>query len=176
MTAPETVFTGRKFEVERRAVQIKGVTHLFDIIVHPGAAVILPVLPDGRLVLIHVYREAVRQELLELPAGTIDPGETPAACAARELAEETGYRAGRVAPLVDCFSSPGILNEHMHGFVATELVPGPTALESGEQIRTTIMTLADALAAVQTGRIVDGKTVLMLLYYDRFVRRAGGAA
>lgn len=176
MTAPETVFTGRKFEVERRAVQINGATHIFDIVVHPGAAVILPILPDGRLVLIQAYREAVRQELIELPAGTIDPGETPAACAVRELAEETGYRAGRIEPLVDCYSSPGILNEHMHGFVATDLTSGPTALDAGEQIRTTIMTLADALAAVQAGRITDGKTVLMLLYYDRFVRRAGGAA
>jgi ADP-ribose pyrophosphatase len=170
VTASETVFQGRKFEVQRRAVEIAGTAHVFDIVTHPGAAVILPVLDDHRIVLIHNYREAVRTELLEVPAGTIDPGESAQTCAGRELTEETGYTAGSVTPLVDCYSSPGILNERMYGFLATDLTPGPTAHESGEQIRVTTTTLDEALEGIRTGRILDGKTILMLLYYERFIR------
>lgn len=170
----QTIFTGKRFRVERRAVDVAGVPHLYDIIVHPGAAVILPILDDGRVLLIHNYRVAVGQELLELPAGTLDNGEPPAACAARELAEETGYRAGRLVPLVSFYSTPGILNERMHVFVATQLTPGPTAHEAGEQIRLAPLTHAEALAAIRAGRITDGKTILALLYYDRFGDGAGG--
>lgn len=166
----EIVFAGRKFYVERRPVDAGGARRMFDIVVHPGAAVILPVLADGRIVLIHNYRVTIGAELLELPAGTLDNGEAPEVCAVRELAEETGYRAGRLVPLVTCYSSPGIMTERMHSFLATELTPGPTAHEAGEQIRVTAMTLPDALAAVHAGRIPDGKTILTLLYYDRFVR------
>lgn len=170
MTNRETVFTGRKFHVERRTFELGGTPHVHDIIVHPGAAVILPVLDDGRVVLIHNYREAVGEELLELPAGTLDAGEAPVACAARELAEETGYRARRLEPLVSFYSTPGILTERMHVFVATELTPGPPALEAGEQIRLAPLPQAEALSAVRDGRISDGKTILALLYYDRLVR------
>lgn len=174
MSASETVFEGRKFGVERRKVEINGRPHVFDIVRHPGAAVVLPILADGRIVLIHNYRVAVGQELLEVPAGTIDNAEPAIECAARELAEETGYRAGRLTPLVTCFSSPGILSERMEAFLATELTPGPTAHESGEQIRVTTMSLGDALDAIRGGKITDGKTILTVLYYDRFIRGEGG--
>ncbi len=172
----KTVFAGKKFHVERRETAVDGKPHAWEVIVHPGAAVILPVLPDGRIVLIRNYRVAVDEELLELPAGTLDDQEPPEACAARELAEETGYRAGRLAPLVTFYSTPGILNECLHTFVATDLTPGPTAHENGEQIRVTPMTLADALQAIRDGKISDGKTILSLLYYDRFVRGEGSPA
>lgn len=167
------VFEGRKFDVERREFDTRGRHHVYDIILHPGAAVILPVLDDGQLVLIHNYREAVEQELLEVPAGTLDDLEQPEACAARELAEETGYRAARLEPLLTFFSTPGILNERMYLFLALGLTPGPTAHEAGEQIRTTIMSLDEALAGISAGRITDGKTIVALLYYDRFVRGKG---
>jgi ADP-ribose pyrophosphatase len=173
LSDPTTVFTGKKFRVERRELDMQGVPHVYDIIVHPGAAVILPVLDDGRLLLIHNYRVAVGQELLELPAGTLDPGEPPAACAARELAEETGYRAGHLEPLVSFYSTPGILTERMHVFLATKLAPGPTAREAGEQIRLAPLPPAEALAAIHAGQISDGKTILALLYYERF-RQGGG--
>lgn len=164
----ETVFEGYRFRVERRRFRVGERSHVHDIVVHPGAAVILPLLPDGQVVLIHNYRVAAGGELLELPAGTLDPGEAPEVCAARELAEETGYRAGRLVPLVTFYSTPGILTERMHAYLATELTPGPTAHESGEHIRVRPMPRAAALDAVRTGRIVDAKTILTLLYYDRF--------
>jgi ADP-ribose pyrophosphatase len=170
------VFESRKFRVQRREFEAGGAHHVFDIILHPGAAVILPVLDDGRLVLIRNYRVAVGEELLELPAGTLDGAEPPEACAARELAEETGFRAGRIEPLVSFFSTPGILTQRLHTFVATDLRPGTAARETGEQIDVTPMKLDDALAAVRAGRITDGKTILALLYYDRFVRGEGSGA
>ncbi|MBP7745096.1 MAG: NUDIX hydrolase [Phycisphaerae bacterium] len=154
---------------------MRGTPHHYDIIVHPGAAVILPVLDDGRLVLIRNYRVAVGEELIELPAGTLEPGEAPATCVVRELAEETGYRAGQVTPLVSFYSSPGILTERMHTFVATQLTPGPMELDAGEEIEVTTLTLAEALSAVRAGRITDGKTILALLYYERFACERGRA-
>lgn len=176
MSDQTAVFTGRKFRVERREFVVNGVPHVYDIIVHPGAAVILPVLDDRRLVLIHNYRVAVGEELLELPAGTLAAGELPEQCAERELAEETGYRAGRLEPLVSFYSTPGILTERMHVFLATQLVAGPAACEAGEQIRLAPTPHLEALVAIRDGRIIDGKTILSLLYYDRFVRGGGGGA
>ncbi len=165
---------GRKFRVERWAFDVNGRHLEHDIVVHPGAAVILPVLPDERIVMIYNYRVATGGELLELPAGTLDPGEDPVTCAARELTEETGYRAGRIVPLLSFYSSPGIVSERLHTFLATDLTPGATAHEGTEQIRVAPMTLADALAAIRDGRICDAKTIAALLYYERFVRRQGG--
>lgn len=169
------VFEGHRFRVERRAYAVRGISHHYDIIVHPGAAVILPVLDDGQLVLIRNYRVAVGEELIELPAGTLEPGEAPATCVVRELAEETGYRAGQVTPLVSFYSSPGILTERMHTFVATQLTPGPMELDAGEEIEVTTLTLAEVLSAVRAGRITDGKTILALLYYERFACERGRA-
>ncbi|GAG48053.1 unnamed protein product, partial [marine sediment metagenome] len=145
----------------------------YDLLVHPGAAVVLPLLADGQVLLIRNYRFAVDQELLELPAGTLDPPEPPEECARRELAEETGYRAGKLEPLVSFYSTPGMCNEQMHAFVASELVLGETELEPGERIENVPMEYAEALRAIGDGRITDGKTILTLLYYDRFVREQG---
>lgn len=167
---PDILFAGRRFRVVRRRFDVQGREHVHEIVRHPGAALVLPVLEDGRLVLIHNYRPAVEAELLEIPAGTLDPGEAPAECAARELTEETGYRAERLEPLLSFYSTPGILDERMHLFQATGLSPGPTAHESSEQIRVVTMTLEEALEAVRQGRVTDGKTIVALLYYDRFVR------
>jgi ADP-ribose pyrophosphatase len=171
-----TVFTGRKFRVESRTIDPGGAPRDFEVVVHPGAAVILPVLDDGRVLLIHNYRIAVGRELLELPAGTLDDGETPATCAARELAEETGYRAGKLQALTSFFTSPGILTERIHAFLATGLTPGPMAHEAGEQIRLAPLTPTDTWRAIRDGRICDGKTILTLLYYDRYIRDLGPEA
>ena len=166
----ETVFESRRFRIERRLFEHDGRTHVHDVMVHPGAAVVLPVLGDGRVVLIANYRVAVDEELLEVPAGTLDPDEPPEACAARELAEETGYRAGRIEHVATFYSTPGILSERMYTYLATDLTPGPTAHEPSERIRLVPLTQADALEAVRDGRIRDAKTMVVLLYYDRFLR------
>ncbi|MBU0617863.1 MAG: NUDIX hydrolase [Planctomycetes bacterium] len=150
----------------------QGKNRRYDRIVLPGAAVALPILDDGRVVLINNHRFAVGQRLLELPAGMLDGDEPPIECARRELCEETGYRAGRLEPLLSFFSTPGICNEELHAFLATELVSGETTREPGERIENAPMRVEEALEAIGDGRIKDAKTIVTLLYYDRYVRTA----
>jgi ADP-ribose pyrophosphatase len=165
------VYEGRKFTVEQIGARTRdGETHQYDVVRHPGAAVILPIMDDGRALLISNHRIAVGCDLLELPAGTIDPPEPAIECARRELAEETGYTAAEMAPLVSFYSSPGICNELLHAFVATGLTAGDSALEPGEWIEPAPMKLEESLAAIEAGRITDGKTIVTLMYYDKFAR------
>jgi ADP-ribose pyrophosphatase len=162
----EVLLEATKFRVERRQYAIAGRSPATrEIVVHPGAVVILPLLDDKCIVLIHNYRYTVEQELIELPAGTLEPPEPPLACAGRELEEETGYRAGRIEPLGQFYTTPGITDERMHCFVAYDLTEVGQRLEGGEQIRTEIVALATALDWIRQGRILDGKTIALLLRY-----------
>ena len=165
----ETLLQARRFRVDRvRQTFSDGSCHEREVIRHPGAVVILPILPDGRICLIRNYRVAVDQWLLELPAGTLEPDEPPLTTAGRELIEETGYRAASVQPLCEFFMSPGILQERMHAFVATGLVPGETAREAGEQIVNQLMTPAEIDESLRKNEIQDAKTIATLLYFLRF--------
>jgi ADP-ribose pyrophosphatase len=167
----EILFTARKFRVERRVqVTPDGRTHEREVVVHPGAVTILPIFSDGRICLIRNYRVAVDETLLELPAGTLDTGEDPAETAYRELIEETGYRARHFERMCEFFMSPGILHERMVVFVATDLQPGETALEAGEEIEPLVVTWDEAIKLVETGGIRDAKSIAALLYYERFRR------
>ncbi len=165
MSEPTILLRSRKFYVERVAFR----SHEYDVIRHAGAAVILPVLADGRVVLLENQRAAVGGPLLELPAGTLDPPESPAACAARELREETGYSAGRLEPLLQFFSAPGFCTELLHAFLATELRPGAHQREATEEMELVEWPLTAALEAVRTNRIRDAKTIAVLLYYAAYV-------
>ncbi len=159
----EIVFTARRFSVVRIAEPEVGRDR--EVVEHPGCVVVIPLVAPGVVCLVEVVRVAVGATLLELPAGTLDRVETLAAAAARELAEETGYRAGRLTPLGALWMSPGILHERMHLFVAEDLVPGPQALEPGEQIRTRVVPVAEAVAMCLDGQIQDAKTVAGLLLW-----------
>jgi ADP-ribose pyrophosphatase len=140
-----------------------------EVCVHPGAVVILPILPDGRVVLIRNRRYAIGgQILVELPAGTLEKNEDPMNCAGRELLEETGYLAGRLKPLGNFFSSPGILSEKLFAFAAYDLEQKKAALEEGEEIEIMPTPFDDAVLMIKDGRIHDGKTIATLLMYDRF--------
>lgn len=162
----QIAFAGRKFRVEVSSYEgPDGATHRLEVIRHPGAAVILPLLDDGRLVLIKNHRRAIQRELLELPAGTLDPRETPEQCALRELKEETGYSAQRIEPLISFYSTPGICDERMHVFVAQNLQPGRTKFDEGEEIQLWPLAFDEALAAIRDGQIADAKTIVALLYY-----------
>ena len=125
MNNPEILFQGQRFRVER-AVQTMpdGSRHVREVVRHPGAVVILPLLDDGRVCFVRNYRVAVGQTLIELPAGTLEPDEDPAETALRELAEETGYRAGRMEHLITFCMSPGILDEQMHLYLADGIAAG----------------------------------------------------
>jgi ADP-ribose pyrophosphatase len=166
---PEILLATSRFNVVRQWHQTPdGGLHARETILHPGAVTIIPVLADDHIVLIRNFRPAVGRTLIELPAGTLEPGEDPLLAAGRELEEETGYRAGKIEPLCQFFMSPGILRERMHLFVATELASGPTRLDAGEEIEPLAVNWAEALAMAGDGRIEDAKTLVGLLWYQRW--------
>lgn len=176
MKEGEILLKTRRFEVVRLEYQSPdGTAHTREVARHPGAVTILPLFDDGRVCLIRNYRVAVDRTLIELPAGTLEPDEDPAATAARELEEETGYRARELRELCRFFMSPGILSERMYLFMATGLTAGPPRLEGGELIEPLIVRWAEALAMIEHGEIEDAKTLTGLLWYDRFLKPATGS-
>jgi ADP-ribose pyrophosphatase len=165
-TSSETLLKLRKFNIERRQYNVPDYGPVQrELVVHPGAVLILPLLDTHSVVMIRNYRFAVETELLELPAGTLEPPESPQDCALRELQEETGYKAGHIEHLHNFYTSPGFTNELMHVYVATDLEKTAQKLEGSEQIRVAEMSMTDALAACWDGRIMDGKTIAALTLY-----------
>lgn len=140
-----------------------GKSFLREVVEHPGAAVVVPILPDGHVVLVRQFRHAIRRWTWEVPAGTLKRGETPLACAKREVEEETGWRARRFRKLVEFFPSPGFCTERMTVFVATGLEKGRQQLDEDESIRVMSVSLADARSWIQQGKIQDAKSIIALL-------------
>lgn len=155
----------RRFEIVRKeTVRPDGRRGAVEIVVHPGAVVVLPLLADDELIMLRNFRPALDRELWELPAGTLDvEGEPPQAAALRELEEEAGYRAGRIVPLGEFYTSPGVMTELIRAFVATDLTETAQNLEPGEKIAPERMSATEALAMIRDGRIVDAKTIITLL-------------
>lgn len=168
--AREVVHVGRKIRVAVDTFTAPdGTTVKRDLVQHPGAVVILPVLDAGHVVLLRNHRFAVNETLWEVPAGTLDPGEPVEECARRELAEETGYAAARWQALGYLYASPGVLDEKLHLFVAEELTPGPARPEVEEQLEPVTVPLADAVRMCLTREIKDAKTVTLLLLWERML-------
>ena len=166
----ECVFRGKKVVLEVHTVRAAdGRTSVREVILHPGSVAILAFPEADRVLMERVWRYAMDREMLEIPAGTVDPGEEPEACAARERAEETGYRAGRLERLVAIHPSPGILSERLEIFQAHDLEPGEPRREAGEQIENVLVPIDEVLEMIRDGRVTDAKTVAALLYWDRFV-------
>ncbi|MCS6852444.1 MAG: NUDIX hydrolase [Gemmataceae bacterium] len=164
----QVLYQGRKIQVALDIDTLPdGRSVRRDVVLHPGAVVILPVVDGEHVCLLRNQRPAVGQVLWELPAGTLEPGEPPEHAAARELAEETGYRAGRWTSLGHFYPSPGVLSEVMHLFVAEELHPGPMNLEPGEELHPQIVPFRQAVAWALDGTIRDAKTVIGLLLWER---------
>jgi len=158
----------KRFRVVRESYpDNRGGTETREIIRHPGAAVVVPLLDDGRVCLERVFRVSMRETLVELPAGTLEPGEDPRKAALRELKEETGFTAQRMEQIHSFVVSPGILDERMYLFVATGLTAGEASLEAGEKIEKLIVPWNEALDMVFNGVIQDAKTIIGLLYCDR---------
>lgn len=155
---------GAQFElITERIALPNGRSVLLDLLKHPGAAAVVPFLDDGQVLLIRQYRFATGGYLLEIPAGKLDAGEAPEACAARELEEETGYRAGRLETLGAIWPSPGFTDEKIHLFAAHDLQPAEQRLESDEIIELVPMSFEAALAAIVDGGIQDAKSGMALL-------------
>ncbi|NOS99790.1 MAG: NUDIX hydrolase [Phycisphaerales bacterium] len=158
----ETLLSTKIFDVERRTYALRdGRTIQRDVVVHPGAVVIIPVIDDG-IVMVHNFRIAAGGELLELPAGTLAPPEPPIQAAARELEEETGYVAATIEPFIQFYASPGFCTELMHIFVARDMELRRQRLEADEQIRVEILPVERARRAVVDGTIRDAKSIAAL--------------
>jgi len=163
----ETIFSGRVFDVVRKhAVSKTGKQMELELVFHPGGVAILPILPDGRIVLIRQHRFPVEENLIELPAGRAEPGEQPIVTARRELIEETGYRADKLEPILKFYTTPGFVREEIHLFKATGLTAGPTAFDDTEEIETLLLDLPQAMEKVLSGEIHDAKTIIGILWYS----------
>lgn len=138
-----------------------------EIVHHQGAVAVVPLLPDRRVVLVRQFRGATRRAMLEVPAGTLEPDEAPEAAAIRELQEEAGYRPGTLTRLGGEYTAPGYTSEYIHLFLATGLQESRLAQDDDERIETVIMPFEQALGAVFSGAIEDGKTMIGLLMVAR---------
>jgi ADP-ribose pyrophosphatase len=147
--------------------QASGRTTIREVVLHPGGVTAVPILDDGRLLLIRQFRYPVGKYIYELPAGKLDSGQTPPDTMARELEEETGYTPGVLDHGCSFYTTPGISNEIIHLFIARNLTPCKQRLEEGEHITVEAFTLEECLEKIETGEICDGKTVLGILWYQK---------
>lgn len=165
LRSKERVFEGRLLKIDREELILPGGRQAtLESIRHPGAAAALPFLPDGRVLLVRQYRHAMGGLILEVPAGKLDPGESPDTCAAREVEEEVGYRVGALTLLGSVFTTPGFTDEVIWLYEAHDLTATRTAHESDEVIEVLTWDFAEAVRAVSDGRIRDGKSVAAILH------------
>ncbi len=159
-----SLYNGKIFNVALEKVTLpNGVTKDREVVRHPGAAAMVPLLDDGNVVLVKQYRHAVNNYLWEIPAGTLEPDEEPMACAERELVEETGYEATNFDKLTEILPAPGYTDEHIHIFLATGLTLAEQRLEDDEVLTVRPTPFDKAIEMIKTGEIQDAKTIVGLL-------------
>jgi ADP-ribose pyrophosphatase len=164
------IYSGRVLNLDLDRVRFPdGSVGDLEMIRHPGASAVVPFASDPaggdpQLLLIRQYRYAAEQYLYEIPAGRLDPGETPLECAERELLEETGCRAARVERLTTIYTTPGFTDEKIHLFMASGLTMGESHREADEFIEVVTLSLSDALQKIEHGEIIDGKTMVAILF------------
>jgi ADP-ribose pyrophosphatase len=145
--------------------QASGRDTIREVVLHPGGVTAVPVLEDGRILLIRQFRYPIGKFILELPAGKLDSGQSPIETVAREIEEETGYCAGSINQEGIFYTTPGISNESIHLFFARDLTLKAQRLEEGEHITVEAYSLEECLQMIRTGEINDGKTILGILWY-----------
>ncbi|HLF55232.1 MAG TPA: NUDIX hydrolase [Thermoanaerobaculia bacterium] len=171
MVAREQIYDGRVVKLRVEEIELpNGRRSRLELVRHGGAAAIVPVDAEGRVLLVRQYRHATGGEwLLEVPAGKLEPGEEPIAAAARECEEETGFRPGRLDPLGFIWTTPGFTDERIHLFLARELAPGRQDLQDDESLTLEHLPLAEALGRAIAGGIDDGKSIAALVRAARYL-------
>lgn len=173
-TGRRVVYSGKKIELVLDTLTLSdGSTAEREVVVHRGAVALVPMVDADHVCLVRNVRYAVRATLWEVPAGTIDPNENPDVTAARELTEETGYRAAKITRLREWFVSPGVMSEIMYLYLCEGLTSVGAKLELDENLEPHVVAWPDAMAMVRDGRIQDAKTMLALLLVDE-LRATGG--
>jgi ADP-ribose pyrophosphatase len=159
----EIIYRGRAFTIRRDEVRLPdGRTTNLDIVEHHGSVVIVPIDPEGNLIFVRQYRHAAGLSLLELPAGVIEPGESPLECAQREIREETGYAAGKLERVGQFYLAPGYSTEYMVVFMAENLHPDPLNADADEFLQVERMSLTEALDWAASGKMPDAKSLAAL--------------
>jgi len=166
----EVIFAGKSFGVRRdELIEPSGVRTMREVVTHPGSVVVLPVLPDGKIVLVRQYRHATGQYLWELVAGRMEKGESPKRGAARELIEETGFRAKKLTVFLDFFPTPGFLQERMFLLLAEGLTAGAARPEEDEKLSVGTYSKKQLEEMIRTGKMKDAKSIAGLLFYFNFL-------
>jgi len=157
------IYQGRVVTLNVDTVRLpNGHTIDLEVIRHPGAAAVVPMKDDGTVVMIRQFRHAANGFIYEIPAGKLHPKEDPLDCAARELEEEIGYKAGHFELLSSIFTAPGFADEVIHVYVATALTRGTQNLDQDEVLEVVEMPLREAIAKIEDGTIRDAKTIVGL--------------
>ena len=161
----EDVFDGVLLHVKKDTVQLpNGHTAPREWIKHPGAAAVVPILPNGDIILVKQFRYPVNKVTIEIPAGKLDvEGEDPVGCAHRELSEETGYTAGKIWKLTTIATTVGFSNEWIHLYAAEDLEPGKQHTDADEFINCMKVPLTEAVKWIEEGKIFDSKSIIAIL-------------
>jgi ADP-ribose pyrophosphatase len=160
------IFEGRVVKLRVDTVRtVDGRKSTREVVEHAPCVAVVAVDDEDNVLLVRQYREALGKELLEIPAGGIDEGESPEAAVLREMQEETGYRPGKMVRLGGVYTTPGFCNEYLHLYLATNLTPARLYAEDTAGIEVVPVPLADIPALVASGKIEDSKSVAGLLYY-----------
>ncbi len=163
LLSTERIYSGKVLQLDRDTVRLpNGNTTRLEILRHPGASAVVPILDDGRIILIRQLRHATGGFIYEIPAGKLDPQEDPEVCAARELEEEVGYRPGRLEHLTSIWTAPGFTDEVIHIYQGTQLAPGVQQLDQDEVLEVVEWSLEKAITKVKDGTIRDAKTIIGL--------------
>jgi len=171
----EEIYRGRAVSLVKEEVLLPSGKKIYrECVIHRGASAIIPVKDDGKIILVKQYRHPVKEVLLEVPAGTLKPGEDPMKCAARELEEETGYKARKLTHLLTIYPSPGYSSEKLYIYLAEDLKRSAQNLEIDEDISVVEMSLEEILNRIREGAIKDSKTIAAILYYITFIENESG--
>ena len=166
----EKIFSGKLIDLYFDHIELpNGKSSTREWIKHPGAVCVIPILPNSNLCLVRQYRYGPREEFIEIPAGKLDAGEDPLVCAKRELEEEIGYSAGKLTFLTNIHPAIGFSNEKMWMYLAEDLILSKQNLDQDEFLELYHLSVDEAIDLISQGKITDVKTVIGILWLDKFL-------